>query len=364
MGEALQFWVAFGRVPGIGPARITLLLEYFGSLERAWFASRTELMGTGLGPREIDSLLTVRRRTDPEFELGRLAKLGFAAITWQDGEYPEQLRQIHSPPPVLYIWGDLQPRDGWAVAIVGTRSLSPYGRAVAEELAADLANSGVTVISGLARGVDGVAHKAAVDGGGRSIAVLGSGLDHIYPPDHRQLADAIARSGAVVSEYALGTEPEGRNFPPRNRIIAGLSRAVVIVEAGRRSGALITAEFAVEQGREVFSVPGPINSATSLGCNQLIRDGAHPLLSADDVLMALDLEASISRRATQRLLPANETERRLIENLSAQPTHIDVLQEMLGLPVSEISSSLALLELKGSVKQVGGMHYVLTNPLD
>jgi DNA processing protein len=364
MGEARKFWIAFGQVPGIGPARLTGLLDYFGSLERAWSATKPELMASGLPRREIHALETVRGQIDPEQELERLGEHGYTAVTWRDAKYPDRLREIHSPPPVLYQWGRLLPRDHWAVAIVGTRTLTHYGRAVAEQLSGDLASSGVTIVSGLARGIDGVAHRAAVESGGRSVAVLGSGLDRIYPPDHRELARSISNQGAVLSEYPLGTAPEARNFPPRNRIISALSRAVVIVEAGRRSGALITADFAAEQGREVFAVPGDIGSPASAGCNELIRDGARPLLSPNDVFETLDLEASLSRRATQQLLPANETERRLMENLSLKPMHIDELQERLDFPVSEISASLALLELKGSVRHVGGMHYVLAHPMD
>jgi DNA processing protein len=274
-------------------------------------------------------------------------------------EYPDQLLETHDPPPVLYLWGDLQAVDRWSVAIVGTRGASRYGRMVAEEAASGLATHGITVVSGLARGIDGIAHRAALRAGGRTIAVLGSGLDHIYPPEHRGLAKDIAAEGAVISDYPLGTPPEGTNFPPRNRIIAGLSRAIIVVEAGRSSGALITADFGAEQGREVFAVPGNLGSPGSQGTNRMIRDGAHPYLQLEDVLEVLNLELAVRQHAVQRRLPADRTERELLAHLSNEPTHIDELQQELGEPVSKITATLALLELKGEVRQVGGMHYVL-----
>ena len=207
-------------------------------------------------------------------------------LTWEEDAYPRRLKEIDQPPPVLYLRGDLLPADEWAVAIVGTRRITAYGRQVTEEVATTLARSGVTVVSGLARGVDSVAHKAALDAGGRTIAVLGSGVDVIYPSEHRSLAERMIASGAILSDYPVGTAPDGVNFPPRNRIISGLSLAVIVVEAGQKSGALITAEFAAEQGRDVFAVPGNINAPQSAGCNALIQQGARPLLQARDVLEA------------------------------------------------------------------------------
>lgn len=359
MADDRKYWIGFSRVAGIGPARLRALLDHFGSIESCWSATRAELQATGLNPKYIQSLLRTRAELDLDAEMARLEEKGFSAWTWADDDYPDRLREIEAPPPVLYLWGELAARDRWAVAIVGTRSMSPYGEAVVLDVAFQLASSGVTIISGLARGIDGLAHRAALDAGGRTIAVLGSGLDQVYPPEHRSLAEEISASGAVISDYPLGTEPEGTNFPPRNRLISGLSLAVIIVEAGARSGALITAEFAAEQGREVFAVPGHISAPTSRGTNRLIRDGAHPLLEVEDVLTALNLEVAVRQEAVQQALPADATERRLLESLSAEPRHIDELQAELGQPVSEITASLALLELKGHVRQVGGMNYVL-----
>lgn len=359
MGESRKYWVGFSRVPGIGSARLRALLDHFGDAERAWDATQAELQASGLPSREIQSLLRTREILDLEAELTRLERAGFKAFGWQDEGYPARLREIDSPPPVVYVWGSMMPADQWAVAVVGTRAVTPYGRAVTQEIAFQLAVNGVTVVSGLARGIDSLAHKAALKANGRTLAVLGSGLDNIYPPEHRGLAEDIAGQGAVLSDYPLGTAPEAGNFPPRNRLISGLSLAIVVVEAGDRSGALITAEFGADQGREVFAVPGDITNAKSRGTNRLIRDGAHPLLDVDDVLQALNLEAAVRREAVQQALPEDRTERMLLEALSADPVHIDELQVEMGRPISEITASLALLELKGYVRQVGGMRYVL-----
>ena len=218
-------------------------------------------------------------------------------LTWDDEAYPRRLKEIDQPPPVLYLRGNLLPEDEWAVAIVGTRRVTAYGRQVAEELASVLARNGVTVISGLARGVDSIAHQAALNAGGRTIAVMGTGVEQIYPPENRRLAEQMLQQGALVSDYPLGTPPDGINFPPRNRIISGLALAVVVVEAGLTSGALITASFAAEQGREVFAVPGNITAPQSQGTNRLILDGATPLLSPQQVLEALNLTMVTEHRA-------------------------------------------------------------------
>lgn len=364
MSEGRSYWVGFSRVAGIGPTRLKGLIDHFGGVEQAWRATQAELQASGLPSKEIQSLLRTRETLDLSAELARLEEAGFDALTWEDEGYPARLMEIVAPPPVLFQWGDMSAKDHWAVAVVGTRGVTSYGRSIVEEITYQLAASGVTIVSGLARGVDSLAHRAALKANGRTIAVLGSGLDHIYPPEHRGLAKEISAQGAVLSDYPLGTAPEARNFPPRNRLISGLSLAVVVIEAGERSGALITADFGAEQGRDVFAVPGEITSPKSRGTNRLIRDGAHPLLDVDDVLHALNLEAAVRREAVQRALPEDQTERLLLEALSADPVHIDELQARMGRPVSEITASLALLELKGYVRQVGGMRFVLARERD
>jgi DNA processing protein len=222
-----------------------------------------------------------------------------------------------------------------------------------------LARNKVTVVSGLARGIDGEAHRAALEAGGRTIAVLGSGIDIVYPAEHRKLANAIVENGALVTEYPLGAPPESGNFPPRNRIISGMSLGVVVVEAGETSGALITADYALEQGREVFAVPGNVFRKKSRGTNMLIHEGAKPVLSIEDILEELNLTMMAQQIEVQRAIPADETEAILLEHITSEPIHIDEIGSRSGLPISQVSSTLALMELKGMVRQVGGMNYVL-----
>jgi DNA processing protein len=288
----------------------------------------------------------------------RIQSLGAEVLTWDDEAYPRLLKEIDQPPPVLYIRGSLIPEDDWSVAIVGTRRVTAYGRQVAEEVATTLAQNGVTVVSGLARGVDSIAHQSAISVAGRTLAVLGNGVDVIYPPENRNLAAQIMEHGALVSDYPLGTQPDGINFPPRNRIISGLSKAVIIVEAGATSGALITATFAAEQGRDVFAVPGNINAPQSQGTNRLICDGAQPLLDPQDVLEALNLTMITEHRTARVVLPANPIEARLYQMLSQQPRHVDEIRSEANMPIETVSATLAMMELKGMVRQVGGMNYV------
>jgi DNA processing protein len=358
VGDQRRYWVGFNRVIGIGPVRLKALLEAFGDAETAWHASADDLRAAGLDQRCLRGLLEARDTLDLDDELARIERLGYRLLTWEEADYPERLREIPAPPPVLYLWGDLRPQDRWAAAVVGTRRPTAYGTAVARDLAAVLAASGVTVVSGLARGIDIIAHQSALEAGGRTLAVLGSGLDRLYPPEHRHLAERIAGGGAVLSDYPLGTAPEAGNFPPRNRIISGLALAVVIVEAGEGSGALITADFAGEQGREVFAVPGSIYSRASRGTNRLIRSGARPLVAFEDVLEALNLDVVIRQEEVSQALPEDETEAKILAALSSEPVHVDELQARCGLPAAQISASLAMLELKGRARQVGGMHYV------
>jgi len=283
---------------------------------------------------------------------------GVRAITWEDPDYPSLLREIPDPPPLLYVRGTLEPEDSWAVAVVGTRRASVYGKEVTRRLVTDLARSGITVVSGLARGIDGVAHQAALEAGGRTIAVLGCGVDRVYPPEHRALARRIVEQGALVSEYPLGTPPEARNFPPRNRIISGLSLGVLITEAGRGSGALITADYAAEQGRDVFAVPGSILAAGSGGTNRLIQEGAKLVMETADILRELNLTMAAEQAQAREVLPETETEAAILAHLGAEPVHVDDLGRAVGMPIAEVTSALTLMELKGLVRQVGGMKYV------
>jgi DNA processing protein len=358
MGGQAKYFIGFNRVWGIGPARIRSLLEHFGDLERAWKAPPTALRKAGLGPKTVAMIQKTRRDLDLEAEVRRVEQAGFEMVTWHDAEYPPRLAEIQHPPPMLYMMGGFVPEDRWAVAIVGTRQVTSYGRSVTEIIASHLAANGITIVSGLARGVDGIAHRAALQAGGRTIAVLGSGLDYIYPPEHEGLVKDIQQKGAVLSDYPLGTLPEPTNFPPRNRIISGLSLAVVVTEAGERSGALITASFAADQGRDVMAVPGDVTRPTSQGCNRLIRDGAQPVASAEDVLQALDLELMARHEAAAEALPEDSNERTVLQVLNDEPQHVDEIYTLSQLTMPEITASLSMLELKGRVRHVGGMKYI------
>jgi DNA processing protein len=358
--SADKYWLGFNLVKGIGPAKIEALLSYFGDVEAAWHATDSQLQKLGLDERSRSNLREARQSFDLDHELAKVHEKHITLLTWDSKDYPSYLREVDAPPPLLYVVGSLEDIDRWAVAVVGTRRVTAYGRQITQELVSGLVQNGVTIISGLARGVDAVAHRTALENGGRTIAVLGSGPDNIYPPEHRDLARAVVRGrGAIVTDYPLGTKPEAKNFPPRNRIISGLSLGVVVVEADERSGSLITARFALEQGREVFSVPGNINNIYSRGTNRLIQQGAKLVTGANDILEELNLSMVFEHSAVQKALPETAEEAALFDHLSSEPVHVDDLSRASGLTSQVVSSTLTLLELKGIVRQVGGMNYVM-----
>ncbi|GAB4161896.1 MAG: DNA-processing protein DprA [Candidatus Promineifilaceae bacterium] len=355
-----KYWLGFNLVKGIGPAKIQALLNYFQDLELAWYASQSDLERLGLDQRAINNLLESRASLNLDQELARVKAANISLLTWNDPAYPRYLREIPDAPPLFYMYGQLNEVDQWAVAVVGTRRLTTYGRQVTRTLVTGLVSNGVTIVSGLARGIDSVAHQTALEMGGRTIAVLGSGLDTIYPPENRTLAARIGQKGqgAVITEYALGVQPDAKNFPPRNRVISGLSMGTLVVEAGERSGALITADFALEQNREVFAVPGNINSPASQGPNRLIQKGAKLVTCVEDILEDLNINMVSERVAVQMALPDTAEEAALLAILSPQPVHIDDLARQTGLPSALVSSTLTLMELKGMAQQVGGMNYI------
>ena len=353
-----KYWIGFNLIKGIGAVRMQGLVAFFGELESAWKAAPAELAAAGLGAKLIERVVQAREKVDLLKVWENIEKQGIKILTWQDQAYPQRLKEIDQPPPVLYIRGEYLTDDLFAVAIVGTRRVTPYGRQITEELAAYLAANGMTVISGLARGVDAIAHHATLKAGGRTIGILGSGVDKIYPPEHRGLAEQMMERGAIISDYAPGTPPDASNFPPRNRIISGLSLAVVVVEAGETSGALITAEFAAEQGREVFAVPGSILAPQSKGTNKLIQQGALPLLSVQDLMQTLDLSRVGEQKAARKIMPSDAIEAKILTILTNEPLHVDEIRNQAELPIEKVSAALALMELKGMVRQVGGMNYV------
>lgn len=356
-----KYWVGFSKVKGIGAARTRLLLDHFGDLSSAWNATGEQMRDAGLSPKIIQAFLEVRKNIDLDRELDHILRSEIRILTIEDNEYPKKLLSIEFPPPAIYVKGKIVETDEHAVAVVGTRHVSSYGSQVAGELGRFLAQNQICVISGLARGVDAIAHRAALEEGGRTIAVLGSGVDVVYPPEHRDLAARIIENGALISDYYPGTPPEGVNFPPRNRIISGLSLATVIVEAGERSGALITAEFAASQGREVFAVPGSIYAPRSKGTNRLIRDGALPLLNFSDLLEVLNLSEAEEFRYAKQVLPENDIELLLMKTLQNEPMHIDEVKATLGLPMEKISAALVMMKLKGLVKETENLTYLSIN---
>lgn len=358
MPEDRQYWIAFNHIHGVGSARMQKLLSAFGTLACAWQASRVQLQSAGLDERTVNSICHERLQLNPAEMPAQCEKRGLQVRIITDPDYPIRLKETPYPPPVLYVRGKILETDARAVAVVGTRRPTIYGKEVTRLFAGELAARGITIISGLARGIDAEAHQAALEAGGRTIAVLGNGADIIYPPEHDRLAGRILEMGALVSDYPPGTPPDAANFPPRNRLIAGLSLATVVVEAGEESGAILTAKYAADYGRDVFAVPGSVFNVMSRGCNRLISDGAHPALSPDEILSVMDLERLDPALQMQMVLPDNPVEAKILQAVGSEPVHIDALRAQVGLPIEEVSGALALMELKGTVRPVGGMQYV------
>jgi DNA processing protein len=351
--DELKYWVAFSGIPGIGRVRISQLKEYFGSLQDAWKAPQGKLKQAGLDSRSIDALVALRPRISLDAEMEKLERYRVKVLVCDDPLYPSRLKEIYDYPPVLYVRGNLPVQDEPCLAVVGTLRPTIYGRQVTEEIVADLARSKITVVSGLARGIDSVAHRAVLDAGGQTVAVFGSGLDIVYPGENAKLAQAIMEHGALVSEYPLGVKPKAENFPLRNRIMSGLSLGVLVVEAGERSGALITAHQAVEQNREVFAIPGSILSPASQGTNRLIQEGAKLVRNYTDILQELNLSIVVQQAEIKEFSPADEIESAILEQLTSEPNHIDEICRRSGLTMPEVSSTLAMLELKGIARTSG-----------
>lgn len=357
MNDQKKYWVGFNLVRGIGSVRFQQIRTFFGDLSTAWQAPPEAFQQAGLPERARVNFLKLRQEIDLDQLLDSILEKNVTVLTLLDHDYPDLLREIDQAPPVIYLKGALTPTDAFSVAVVGTRKVSEYGQQVTRDTCTYLAARGLTIVSGLARGVDALAHQHALKAGGRTIAVLGSGVDVIYPPEHRKIASAIIENGALISDYPLGTQPEGVNFPPRNRIISGLSLATVVIEAGDRSGALITADFALEQGREVFAVPGNVLSPVSRGTNRLIQNGAYAMISPQDVFDVLNLDQIDAKKDARRLLPTDDIEARILQVIDYQPKHIDEICNETDLAIEKVSAALTLMELKGMLQHVGGMRY-------
>jgi len=354
MNKELAYWVGTSAIQGVGSQTFSYLFKKFKSLKKFWEASDGEVNALKIDAKTKASIIDFRKKVDPKIYLDKVYSSGIKVASKIDREYPANLRQLEACPAVLYFRGNLLPQDDLAVAVVGSRNATIYGRQVTEKLVFDLSKNGLTIVSGLARGIDSVAHRSAVESGGRTIAVLGSGLDNIYPPENRRLAEEIFKNGALVSEFPLGFPALPNNFTARNRIISGLSLGVLVTEAAVDSGSLITAGYAAEQGREVFAVPGPLTSKTSEGTNNLIKDGVHVVTTAEDVLEVLDIERR-SRQVTSNTqhVVKDKDQARILELLDRGAKHIDAIAKEAKLPIEKVSAALSLMELSGFVKNYG-----------
>ncbi len=364
MEQDSRYWVALNLVPGIGSVGYRNLIDVFGDPKRVFKASRKELEKVeGVGSGLIDALREFPLEKRLKYELHQIKKHAVSVVTYQDPTYPKNLLAIYDPPPVLYVRGCLDPGDDVAIAIVGSRMATRHGKTFTELLARDLAVRGVTVVSGMARGIDSAAHRGALLGRGRTIAVLGCGVDVIYPPENRVLMGDIVSSGAVISEFPMGTRPYSFNFPRRNRIISGLVAGVVVVEATGQSGSLITANYALDQGREVFAVPGSVSHPSSQGTNRLIKAGAKLVERADDIVEEIipywSGSRETERRGEDRRRPALSDEEEVIYSLlGTEPVHIDRLISQTQWDASRVSRVLLNLELAGLISQLAGKQFV------
>lgn len=372
--EERKYWVAFNAFNGVGPRRFRAILAHFGSAKKAWQGSGVKWEELGLGPVLMKKFFDFRDDFSPSSYFLRLEEEGILVLTSEDEEYPELLKKIDDAPFVLYLKGEVLPTDLQALAVVGTRKITSYGRQVTQKLTGELVGVGLTIVSGLAYGVDSLAHETTLDAGGRTIGVVASGLDIISPPGRRQLAQRIVDSGqgAVISEFPLGMTPTRGSFPARNRIIAGLSLGVLVTEGAQDSGALITAGHAAAQGREVFAVPGPITGHFSAAPNYLLKQGAKMVTSVEDILEELKIEEvsplDTARGSSRGFTPRgkqvskatlSKEEEKLLSFLELEQRHIDELVRLSQMKPEQVATTLSLMELKGRVQHLGGMVYAI-----
>jgi len=357
-----KFFNAFNLIENIGCAVIQRLFNHFSDLKTAWEAPENELREAGLKETALNALLKERNKISPEKELEKLEKENINIVAIKDTDYPELLKQIYNPPFALYVKGHIKPVAPH-IAIVGSRKTSSYGKQAAQILSKGLASKSLTIVSGLATGIDTIAHTEALQAGQETIAVLGSGIDtnSIYPASNKKLAEAIINQGALISEFPVGTAPLRYHFPMRNRIISGLSLATLIIEAGETSGALITAKYALEQNREVFAIPGSIFSENSIGTNNLIKSGAKLTTNAQEIIEELNLTLATKKIVKKDPTPDNEEEKIILEKLSHEPIHVDKISETTKLNIANLNAILTMMEMKGKVKNLGGMMYVISS---
>jgi len=356
----MKYLNALNKISGVGHKKLKILLDYFGSGEKIWTSSRADLIETGIDRKTIDNIISQREIINPDTELELLAKENIKILSINDDDYPELLKEIPSAPSLLYIKGDFNFNENPSLAIVGSRKLTNYGKQVAYSLSRDLTKSGITIVSGMALGIDTIAHRGALESEGKTVAVLGSSLDdiNIGPKSNYSLSRQILENGALVSDYPISTPASAGTFPSRNRIMAGLTLGTIVIEAAERSGTLITANLALEFNREVFAVPGSIFSPVSTGANNLIRLGARIVTGVNDILEELNLEKKALEKNTKKIIPDSVEEEKVIKILSGELTHIDRIIKLTKLETSVVSSTLVILEMKGLIKDMGGQNYI------
>ncbi len=356
--ERNKYWFWLSSIPGIGCRTAMKLLKYFDDIEQIWDVSEAVLMESGiLKPEQLGHIIYRRNRDEVEKAYDAMLEQGIRCIPYETCEYPEALRTLYDPPIALYVKGKLPGADEWMMAVVGARSCSCYGSQTARMLSRGIACSGVSIISGMARGIDSAAHWGALEGGGKTYAVLGCGPDICYPSENMDLYMEIAGSGGLISEYPPGIQPEGWRFPMRNRLIAALAKGILVVEARKKSGALITVEHGLNLGKEIFAVPGRIQDALSEGCNQLLKSGAKPVMEPTDVL---DEFGILAREYKKNNITLDNSEKLVYASICLVPRSADELALMTGMDIQEVMKDLITMELKGIINRIGKNQYVLS----
>lgn len=354
-----RYWLGLHLLPDFGIVKLSRLLAHFPTPEALWRETDAAMLRLPLSKNMLSSFCAARRKIDLQRELDKVAAAGASLLTQDDAAYPALLRRLDDRPLLLYARGQLMADDDLCLGVVGTRKASKSGWDAANELAQELARHGITIVSGLAHGIDAAAHRGALAAGGRTIAVMGAGIDIIYPRENTEIAAEIMENGAIISELPVGSPPLRTNFTQRNRIISGLSHGVLVAEAPERSGALNTADHALAQGRDVFAVPHSYHNINGRGCNRLIQDGAMLVMDARDILETLNItfQAAQAQQQAEQIQPADETESAILAQLDSEPIHVDEIVRETRLPAATVSGTLALLELKGLVESAGAMQY-------
>ncbi|EOC99315.1 DNA-processing protein DprA [Caldisalinibacter kiritimatiensis] len=350
-------------INGIGNKMIDNLIKYYGDLKSIWEAKESSIREfKGLNNQIKSKMLATRDKTYVEMLKKRIKELKIKVISICDNEYPSILKNIYDPPKILFVKGSIVKKDSFSIAIVGSRKTTPYGKWAADKFARELSRMGITIVSGMARGIDTISHKGALKENGRTIAVLGSGINVIYPKSNKELYNQIINNGAIISEFPIDMQPVAHNFPMRNRIISGLCLGVIVIEAKKKSGSLITAQHALEQGRDVFALPGNINSVYSKGTNLLIKDGAKLLTDVDDILEEINILKSIFEKVENKQINNRELgkdESKVLEILSERPMNSDIIASKINIDISKVNSILTILEMKGLVKLLPGNLYTV-----